>query len=132
MGPVRIFGREPALWVGFLTAVLSVAGMLGFDNLSALQAAAIAGGLNALGAIVTAWQVRPIAPAIYTNAVAAGTAIANAYGTAASPQMVLGLNAVMLAALALLTRGQVSPAGAAAAVSPAAPVPVLPPGPPPR
>ena len=125
MKPVRIFGREPALWVGFLTSALSVAGVVGLDHLSPWQAAAVAGGINAVGAIVTAWQVRPIPPAIYTNAVAAAVAIATAYGHAATPEAVLGFNAVVLAGLSLLTRGQVSPAGAQQAVAPPAPPPVV-------
>lgn len=126
MKPVRIFGREPALWVGFLTSALAVAGALGLDGLSAGQAAAIGGGLNAVGAVVSAWQTRPIAPSIYTNAVAAGAAVAAAYGAHASPELVLVINGAVLSALTLLTRGQVSPTGAVEAVAPPAPPPAVP------
>jgi hypothetical protein len=123
--PVRIFGREPALWVGFITSALAVAGLLGLDGLSPGQAVAIAGGLNTVGAIVTAWQVRPIAPAIYTNAVAAGASVAAAYGLHASPELVLAVDAALLSGLSLLTRGHVSPTGAVQAVAPPAPPPVV-------
>lgn len=125
MKPVRIFGREPALWVGFIAAVLGGLATTGIDGLSPLQAAGIIGGINALAAIITAWQVRPVAPAIYTNAVAAGVAIATAYGQHATPELVGSYNAIVLAGLMLLTRGQVSPTGAAVAVAPPAAPPVI-------
>lgn len=126
MKPVRIFGREPALWVGFLTSALAVGGAIGIDGLSPLQAVAIGGGLNAVGAAVSAWQTRPVAPAVYTNAAAALVAVAAAYGWHASPELVLALDGAVLSALTLLLRGHVSPTGAVEAVAPPAPPPAVP------
>jgi hypothetical protein len=124
-GQVKILGREPALWVGTIASVLSLGTAVGFPGLSAGQVAAIVVGLNAVAALVAGFTLRPVAPAIYTNVLAAAAAIGTAYGNNVPSEAVGAANFVVLAVLSLLTRGQVSPAGAQSAVAPPAPPPVI-------
>jgi hypothetical protein len=60
-------------------------------------------------AAATAAVTRPIAPSAFTGLVAAVAALLAAYGLELGPEKVGALNAVVLAGLGLLTRGQVSP-----------------------
>lgn len=110
---MKIFGREPALIVSTISAVLSL--IVTFNvGLSGEQAGATVAIISALFGAVAAAATRPIAPAAFTAVVAAGAALLAAYGLNVSAEMVGATNAVVLAVLALLTRGQVSPKGVAA------------------
>lgn len=105
----KLFGREPALWIAFIAAVLSIGTSVGIDGLSAVQAAAIVVVLNAVLGAVTAATVRPVNPAAFTYLVGAIAALAAAYGFDVSEQVVGAANAAVVSALALIFRGQVAP-----------------------
>jgi hypothetical protein len=105
---MRIFGREPALVISGVSAVLSLIVSFQF-GLSAEQAGAIVAVVSAVFAAATAAVTRPIAPSAFTGLVAAGVALLAAYGLEVAPETVGALNAVVLAILSLITRGQVSP-----------------------
>jgi hypothetical protein len=110
---MKIFGREPALIVSTISAVLSL--IVTFNvGLSGEQAGATVAIITALFGAIAAAATRPIAPAAFTAVVAAGAALLAAYGLDVSAETVGSTNAVVLAVLALLTRGQVSPKGVAA------------------
>jgi hypothetical protein len=123
--PVRIFGYEPALWIGVLASSLSLGTAVGVPGLSQYQVAAVVAGVNTVAAAAMAWQVRPVAPAVFTNVVGALAALGLAYGFSVPSEAVGAVNFVVLNVLALLTRGQVSPTGATEAVAPSAPEPVV-------
>jgi hypothetical protein len=104
---MKIFGREPALVVGFVGAVLTLAAGLNFPWLSAGMAAAIT---SAVTAGVIAWATRPIAPALYVGALAAVVAVLAEYGFDVPDRVTSALPAVILAAFSLFgIRPQVSP-----------------------
>lgn len=104
---MKIFGREPALILGFVGALLSWAVSLGLDWLNAGQATAI---ITFLTAVVIAFATRPIAPALFAGAVAAGAALFAEYELAVSDAFVTGLGAIILAGFALFgIRDQVTP-----------------------
>lgn len=109
---------EPALIIGFIAAALSLGTALGFPGLSAEQVAVIVAAINAAATVIVAVKVRPIAPAAFTGLVAAVAAVALAYGYEVSSEVVGGVNAVVLAALSLLTRAQVTPTSAIPAQRP--------------
>jgi len=110
---MKIFGREPALIVSSISAVLSL--IVTFNiGLSGEQAGATVAVISAVFGAIAAAATRPIAPAAFTAVVAAGAALLAAYGLNVSAETVGATNAVVLAVLALLTRGQVSPKGATA------------------
>jgi hypothetical protein len=107
-----LWGREPALWIAALAALLGIGVTLGLPFLSPGQAAAIVAVLNAAAAVWMAVLTRPIAPAAFTGATAAAAALLAAYGLHLPQETVGAVNVAVLAVLALLTRGQVSPSRA--------------------
>jgi hypothetical protein len=110
---MKIFDREPALIVNTVSALLSL--IVTFNiGMSGEQAGAIVAVTSAVFGVIVAAATRPIAPSAFTAAVAAGAALLAAYGLDVSAETVGATNAAALAALALLTRGQVSPKGVAA------------------
>ncbi|MBB0231798.1 hypothetical protein FOE67_20440 [Streptomyces calidiresistens] len=115
-----VFGREPALWLGVLSAGLSVAVTLGV-GLTTVQAGAIVAAVSAVGGAVTAAVTRPVAPAAFTGAIGALVALVAAFGLEVSPELVAAMSGMTVAVLALLTRGQVSPAPAVAGEEQGAP-----------
>lgn len=106
-----IFGREPALVVGLIGAALSVLVAMNIEGLSSEQAALIVAALGALTGVVTAILTRPWAPGAFTALVAALAALATGYGLEVDPAVVGSINGLVLAFLALVTRGEVSPTG---------------------
>ena len=104
-----LLGREPALLIGFASALLSVLAALGFQGLGSGRVALIVAGLNALLGAAQAVYTRPIAPAAFTTLVAAVAALAAGYGYHTSPELIGAINALVVAVLSLMTRQQVSP-----------------------
>jgi hypothetical protein len=105
---IKIFGREPALWLAVIGAVVTWAVSLGFDWLNAGQATAI---ITALTALIIATTTRPVAPALFVGAVAAGAALFGEYGLNISEAAVTGLGTIILAGFAFFgIRPQVTPA----------------------
>lgn len=106
---IQIFGREPTLWLGVISSVILLAGTFSLHWLTGQQASLIVVAVNAGAAAINAYAVRPISPAIFIYAVGSIVAVAGAYGLNLTIEQVAALNAVVVPALALLTRGQVSP-----------------------
>lgn len=117
---MRIFGREPAVVLGIISAALSLLVTFGI-GLSTEQAGAIVAVISGAFAAVTAALTRPIAPSAFTGLVAAVVALLAAFHFDVAPETVGSLNALVLALLVFITRGQVTPS------SPAAPAAVEPP-----
>jgi len=104
---MRIFGREPAVWLGFIGAVLTTLVAVKVNWLPAGAEAAIMGALTA---IVTALVTRPVAPALFTAAFVAVAAVFAQYGLHLSDGLIGGISSVILAAFALAgIRPQVTP-----------------------
>jgi ABC-type dipeptide/oligopeptide/nickel transport system permease subunit len=104
----KLFGTEPALIVGAISAALSLVVTLGV-GLSADQAGAWTAVISGVFAVVTAVLTRPIAPAAFTGLVAVVADLLAAYHFNVSAGTVAAVNTVVIAVLALVTRGQVSP-----------------------
>jgi len=109
--------REPALILAVVSAVLGVLVSLGLPWLSAEQAGLIIALITAVSGAVTAAFTRPIAPAAFTAVVTAAADLMAVYGLDVSQQTVGAVNGLVVAALALLTRAQVSPAPPGAPVA---------------
>lgn len=106
---MKIFGRQPALALAMITSVVLLLGTFGFSWISGDQAGLIVAAISALGAAAMALFTRPIAPSVFTAAVAALAAVATAYGLELSAETVAAINSVVISVLAFLTWGQVSP-----------------------
>ena len=111
---MKIFGREPALWVAGIAAILGLIASFGVPWLTDTQTTVIVALVDAAGGVIIAVRTRPIAPGAFLAFVGAVVAVLAAYGVAVSQHTVGAVDLVLLAALALITRGQVSPVSPAA------------------
>jgi hypothetical protein len=104
---IKIFGREPGLWIALIGAGVTWAASLGFDWLNAGQATAI---VTFITAAIIALVTRPIGPPLFVAAVSAGAAMFGQYQLHWSAAAVTGLGTIILAGFALLgIRPQVTP-----------------------
>lgn len=101
--------KEWTLIAGVIAAALDWGVGFGWHNLTATQAAWINTAIAAVVGVVVAWQTRPIAPQAFTYAVASLAGLLGAYGLHLSTQSVAAFSALVVAVLAAITRGQVSP-----------------------
>lgn len=116
---MKIFGREPVVVLNTLSAVLGLVVSLGVTSLSADQAGAIVAIVSAILGAIAAAMTRPVAPQAFTALVAAGAVLVAAFGYGVSQSTIGAINTVVLAALTLLTRVQVTPSSPAAPTGPA-------------
>ena len=106
---MKVFGREPTLWLAVIYAVLTVVGTTGIAQFSPDQAGLLNAAIAAIVGAVNAWVVRPISPIAFTYAIAAIVQLGNSYGLVIPEETLAAINALVIPALALLSRGQVSP-----------------------
>lgn len=106
----KIFGREPALIVSAVGAVLMVLFAFHTPGVNAGTADAVVALLTAL---VVALTTRPIAPALFKGALVAAVALLSDYGLHFTDAQVGTLSALVLTLGALLVRAQVSPTNSA-------------------
>lgn len=106
---MKIFGREPAVVLGIVSAALSLAVTFNV-GLTTEQAGAIVAVISGVFAAITAALTRPIAPSAFTGLVTVVVALLAAFHFNVAPETVGSLNALVVAVLVFLTRGQVSPA----------------------
>lgn len=105
---MKIFGREPALIISAIGAVVTLIVSLNIPGLSAGAGAAVT---TFLTAVVIAATTRPVAPALFTAVVSAGAALFAEYGLHASDAVVASISGVVLVGFALFgIRPQVTPA----------------------
>lgn len=108
---MKIFGREPAFWVGIIGAGLTLLGTLGF-GLDAQAATLWTALIGALAGVVTAFATRPWTPGVLFGVVAAVVPLTAYYHLHISDGTVNALNAFILAVVPLIgIRPQVSPVG---------------------
>lgn len=112
---MRILGREPALWLNTLAAVLGL--IVTFNvGLSAEEAGWTVAGVSAVLGAIAAALTRPIAVQAFTTLVATVASAVSAFGFEVAPTTTAAVNGTALAVLMFVTRGQVTP------VPPSAPV----------
>ncbi|MFC8423925.1 hypothetical protein ACFUN7_24120 [Streptomyces sp. NPDC057236] len=108
-----ILGREPALWLNTLSAVLGL--VVTFNvGLSAEEAGWVVAGVSAILGAIAAAMTRPIAVQAFTTLVATLASAVAAFGYEVAPTTTAAVNGLVLAVLMFVTRGQVSPKGATA------------------
>lgn len=107
---MKILGREPTLYISVISSLILLVGTYGLHWLNGTQATFIVVAINAVAAAINAYTVRPISPTTFTYAVGSIIAVATSYGLSFTPEQVVAVNATIVPFLALLSRGQVSPA----------------------
>ncbi|WP_067967563.1 hypothetical protein [Nocardiopsis trehalosi] len=110
-----VFGREPAVIIGAVSAVLSLLVAFQVPGISDATAPLIVAVITAVFGAITAALTRPVAPAAFTTLVTAGAALLAGYGFEVSAEAVAAVNGVVLATLTLITRQQVTPTTGVAA-----------------
>lgn len=109
---MRIWGREPALIISAVGALLTVLAAL---NLPWLDAGAAAAITALVSAGIIAATTRPVAPALFTGIVTATAALVAQYGFDLSNELVAAVSAAVLVFCALFgIRPQVTPTDAPA------------------
>lgn len=104
---IRPFGREPALIVGALGALITLLVSFDIPGLNAGQGAALT---SALTAVIIAATTRPIGPAVFTAIVAPAAALFAEYGLHVSDAVVVAVPSAIVAVFALFgIRPQVWP-----------------------
>ncbi|KOU62033.1 hypothetical protein ADK57_25665 [Streptomyces sp. MMG1533] len=119
---MKIFGRDPVLFLNSLSAILGL--VVTFNvGLTENQAGWIVAGMSAILGAVAAALTRPIAPQAFTTLVATVASAVAAFGYDVAPTTTAAINGLVLAIIMFITRGQVSPASPTAPASqPAKPV----------
>lgn len=114
---MKIFGREPALIIGFVGAVLAALAGMNLSFLTAGQAVALT---SAVAAVLIAVTTRPIGPSLFVAAFTAVAAFFGEYGLHWSDATISGIGAVILAGFALFgIRPAVTPNFDPAPIAPA-------------
>jgi membrane-bound ClpP family serine protease len=106
---MKLFQREPTLWLAAIGSVVMIVGTFGLKFISGEQAALIVVVINAIFAAINAYTVRPISPVAFTYAIGSIVTLASSYGLNLPIETVAALNAAVIPFLALLSRGQVTP-----------------------
>lgn len=106
---MKLFGREPALWISTLAALLAVAAGFGLPGVDDGLIATITAFLTVAAATWTAVQVRPIAPAVFTGVITTGATLLAAFGLDLSQQQVSLVTAAAAVLVTLVARSQVTP-----------------------
>lgn len=120
---MKIFGREPALWLNSLAAVLGL--VVTFNvGLTVVQAGWLVAGTSAVLGAIAAALTRPIAVQAFTAAVATVASAVGAFGFEVAPTTTAAINGCVLAVLMFITRGQVTPITPPGAPAPAQPTSV--------
>lgn len=103
---MKIFGREPALVISSVGAVIMALFAFHTPGVHAGTADAV---VALLTAILVAVTTRPVAPALFKGVLTAGVALVAQYGLHFSDAQVGTLSALVLAVSALFVRSQVVP-----------------------
>ena len=105
---MKIFGREPTLYIALIGSVLTWLAGINLDWINAGQATAITTALTGIAIAIT---TRPIAPGLFVGAFGLVGSLLAEYGTNLSQATIASVGGVILAAFALLgVRPQVTPA----------------------
>jgi hypothetical protein len=105
----RLLSLEPVLSAGVIQAAIALVVALGF-SLTAGQSGAIEAAAAAVAALITALSVRPFQVPALTGALTAVGTLLVAFGVPhVQPSLVSSFNAALVAILAIVLRGHVTP-----------------------
>lgn len=105
-----ILGREPALWIAVLQSMLAIIVGFNWDGLNAEQAALWISATNAILGVFMAILTRPWSVPAFTTGITVIATLLAAYGLDLGQEMVGSINALLVAGLILIARGEISPA----------------------
>lgn len=106
---MKIFGRDPALWLTAIGTLLGLGVAFNVEYLSAEQSAAIQAVIVAVATAAQALLVRPVAPTVFAGVVTAGAVLLSAYGLDVGQERLGAVQLAVAAVVALLVRAQSTP-----------------------
>jgi hypothetical protein len=106
---MRIFGRDPALWLTCIGTLLGLGVAFNIEGLSAEQSAAVQALIVAAATAVQALLVRPVAPTVFAGVVTAGAVLLAAYGLDVGQERLGAVQLAVAAVVGLLVRAQSTP-----------------------
>lgn len=95
---MKIFGREPVVYVAVIEAVLAFLVTFGLDGLSTEQATVILAAVVAMGGVLTAWATKDTLLSALSGAGKALLVLVTSYGINLSQEQI-GLAVVMISAV---------------------------------
>lgn len=114
---MKLFGREPALWLGLIETTLAVVVALAW-HLTGEQVGLINAAAAAVVGLLAAVAVRPFPVPLLLGAVRAVLGLAVGFGLALTGEQVGLLNAAAAALVAVIMRVHVEPTAAPAPAAP--------------
>lgn len=106
---IKLFGREPAMWIQALTALLALFVGFGVPGLSDTLAAAVTALAAAIFAAVQALAVQPVAPTVFSGVIAAAAPLVMHFGLDLTQQQVGLVSIAVATVVGLLVRSQSTP-----------------------
>src|SRR6185312_341858 len=79
-GEMKIFGREPTLWIAVISSLVILIGTFGLRFINGDQAALMVVVINAAFGALNAYTVRPISPVAFTYFIGSLVALGASYG----------------------------------------------------
>jgi len=105
----RLFGREPALWIAGVQALLMVLFTLGVPGIDGGLAGAVSLVLTAAATAWTALATRPISPAVFTGLIIAAVQLGTRWGLDLNEVQISTVTGFVAVVVTLIVRGQVTP-----------------------
>jgi len=99
---VKLFGREPAIWVFAIYSALMMLAALNIRGFDGDLAAAVQLLLTTIATAVAAWHVRPIAPTVFTGVITAAAALLSRYGWHLDEVQIAGITSFVASAVVLV------------------------------
>lgn len=106
---MKILGRQPALWIAALNALLTILGTVGLHWFTQENAGAFVAVVNLASAAAIAYTTRPVRPSAFTALISGLVALLVSYGIHLPDQFLATINVAVFPFLALITSGDVSP-----------------------
>lgn len=107
---MKLFGREPAAWVGLIEASLALLVALSIVNITSEQTALIMAAVVAVFGVVTAYLTKDTMLGVLVGLTKAVIALAVGFGAHFSPELTASIIAFVVVIVGFFQRTQTSPA----------------------
>jgi hypothetical protein len=106
---MKIFGREPAVWVGFIEAAIALAMAAGWIDITADQTAQIMAVVVAVFGVLTAYLTHDTMLGVLVGLTKATLALIVGFGFTLSPELTASIIAFVVVVVGLFQRTQTTP-----------------------
>ena len=107
---MKIFGREPVVWIGLIEATIALAVVTGFTTWSGEQVSLVMAAVIAVFALITAYATHDTMLGFVVGLSKAVLALMVGFGANLSPEVVAGIVAFVSVLTGFFARTQTSPA----------------------